>query len=777
MTKQRELVFMTGEKERFQKALDKGHSAAWDQDWGRAATYYRQALDELPNDMKALTSLGLALFEMHEYEEALEYYSKAAKLFPEDPVSFEKLSTLYEILGNKDLASNTASQAAELYLNRKDVQKAIESWGRAVAAKPENLRPHTRLAIVYERLGKKSKAAIEYLNIVSLLQEKGQTEHAEQAIRRAAKLDPRSEKVKRALQMWQQGIMLPKPAQPHSGTTPLEMDQKLLESHSEEEKEPEASPVEQARQLALSILASVVFEDAGESNAQREDRSLATIMDGGGSVFSGKGDRTRLLLHVSQVIQLQNQRNFQQAAEELRGAIKAGLKHPAAYYNLGYLYLETSNLKGAIDNLSKAVTNANFALGARLLLGQAFREQEKWTKASKEYLEALKLVDLSVSPKSQIELLHQIYDPFIDAQDKEKDTEKQIQICDNIEGILLRPNWKVQLEDITEQFGKDGESRTPLIDVLVETSSNKVVDILTNIQRLARKGLFGAAMEEAFYALKFAPTYLPLHISIGDLLLKKEQPKAAITKFLMVAEAYRVRGKTERAIATLNRVVELKPMDIDIRQNLINLLEDYGRIDDTIEEYLNLAEVHYSLAELSNARDVYAQALDIVQKHQKEADWQVRILHRLADIDTQRLDWASSINIFERICILHPKDKKANMSLVDLHYRMGEDTKAESALTRYLKHMKSEEEHAQVAKFVSRLREEMPQKTALRWLLAQAYENLGKTEEAIAELDTLGELLLDEGNNTQAISVISKIIKLNPPNIEEYQQLLKQLRG
>ncbi|OQY37390.1 MAG: hypothetical protein B6243_00610 [Anaerolineaceae bacterium 4572_5.2] len=769
---------MTGEKDRFQKALDKGHSAAWDQDWGRAATYYRQALDEQPNDVKALTSLGLALFEMREYEEALEYYSKAAKLFPEDPVSFEKLSTLYELLGNNDLASNTASQAAELYLKRKDVQKAIESWGRAVVANPENLRPHTRLAVVYDRLGQKSKAAIEYLNIVSLLQEKGQTEHAEQAIRRAAKLDPRSGKVKRALQMWQQGIMLPKPAQPHGGTTPLETEQKLLEARSEEqEKEPEASPVEQARQLALSILASVVFEDTDENGSQREDRSLATIMDGGGSVFSAQGDRTRLLLHVSQVIQLQKQRNFKQAAEELKGAIKAGLEHPAAYYNLGYLYLETNNLKGAINNLNKAITNAHFALGARLLLGQAFREQEKWGKASKEYLEALKLVDLSMAPQDQIELLHQIYDPLIDAQEKEENKEKQIQICDNIEGILLRPNWKEQLEDITEQFGKDSENRTPLVDVLVETSSNKVVDILTNIQRLARRGLFGAAMEEAFYALEFAPTYLPLHISIGDLLLKKEQTKLAIAKFSMVAEAYRIQGKTERAIATLNRVVELKPMDIDIRQSLIKLLIDYGRIDDAIEEYLNLAEVHYSLAELSNARDVYAQALDIVQTHQKEADWQVRILHRLADIDTQRLDWASSSDIFETICRLQPKDKKANMSLVDLHYRMGEDAKAESSLNRYLKQMKTEEECTQITKFISRLREEMPQKTALRWLLAQSYEKLGKIEEAITELDALGELLLNEGNNIQATSVISKIIKLNPPNVEEYQQLLNQLQS
>lgn len=767
---------MTGEKDRFQKALEKGNSAAWDQDWGRAATYYRQALDEKPNDFKALTNLGLALFEMREYKESLERYAKAAELFPKNPVSFEKQATLYELLGNNNLASKAASQAAELHLKQKDVQKAIESWGRAVATNPENLRPHTRLAMVYERLGQKSKAAIEYLNIASLLQEKGQEKHATEAIKRATKIDPKSGKVKRALDMWKKGIMLPKPAHPHSGTTPLIEDKKLLEEPQEEEKEPEASPVEQARQLALSLLASVVFEDTEKSDSKREDRSLTAIIDGSGKIFSDSGDHTRLLMHVSQVIQAQKQRNFRRAAEELKGAIKTGLEHPAAYYNLGYLCLEINNQKGAIKNLNKAITNSDFVLGARLLLGQAFREQEKWAKASKEYLEALKIVDLNMASADQKELLHQIYDPLIESQEDEKDEEKQIQICDNIESILLRPNWQEQLEDIKEQFGEEGKSLTPLVDILIESSSNKVVDMLTNIQRLARKGLFGAAMEEAFYALEFAPSYLPLHVSIGDLLLKTKKTDAATKKFLMVSESYRIQGKNERAIAILNKVVELKPMEMNFRQNLINLLVDYGRIEDAIEELLNLAEVNYSLAELSNARGAYAQALDLVQKHPVEQRWEVRILHRLADIDTQSLDWDSSIKIFEKICTLNPKDQKANMSLIDLHYRMGEDAQAENALKRYLQNMNSQKERIQVAEFMARLRDEMPKKKAIRQLLAQAYENIGKKEEAIAELDTLGELLLDEGNNTQAITVITKIINLRPTNVNEYQQLLSQLQ-
>jgi cytochrome c-type biogenesis protein CcmH/NrfG len=55
---------MTINQDAFQKAMNLGHSAAWDQMWDQAARYYRQALDLMPDNPKALTSLGLALFEM-----------------------------------------------------------------------------------------------------------------------------------------------------------------------------------------------------------------------------------------------------------------------------------------------------------------------------------------------------------------------------------------------------------------------------------------------------------------------------------------------------------------------------------------------------------------------------------------------------------------------------------------------------------------------------------------------------------------------------------------
>ena len=80
---------MPGREDIFQKAMNEGHSAAWDQEWNKAASAYRSALQEMPDHPKALNSLGLALFQQGNYEESLQIYKRVAQLTPQDPSPME----------------------------------------------------------------------------------------------------------------------------------------------------------------------------------------------------------------------------------------------------------------------------------------------------------------------------------------------------------------------------------------------------------------------------------------------------------------------------------------------------------------------------------------------------------------------------------------------------------------------------------------------------------------------------------------------------------------
>lgn len=149
---------MAGQEQIYQEAMNQGHSAAWDQEWDKAADYYRKAVEEIPDQALGLTSLGLALFELQKYDEAQAQYGRAAKITPDDPLPVEKIAEIFERIGNQKSAAEHSLTAADLWLKLKDADKAIENWTRVTRLYPEHLKAHSRLAVVHERLGHNDQA-------------------------------------------------------------------------------------------------------------------------------------------------------------------------------------------------------------------------------------------------------------------------------------------------------------------------------------------------------------------------------------------------------------------------------------------------------------------------------------------------------------------------------------------------------------------------------------------------------------------------------------------
>jgi hypothetical protein len=141
----------------------------------------------------------------------------------------------------------------------------------------------------------------------------------------------------------------------------------------------------------------------------------------------------------------------------------------------------------------------------------------------------------------------------------------------------------------TSQAG--GGPPVPLAEILTESQGNKVVESITRIHQLARLNYFRAAMEEAYYALQFAPTYLPLHAYIGELLLQQDHVQNAVEKFTVVARSYSSRGQPQRAVVVYRRLTELSPMDMVIRNRLIEQFVALGQLEDALMEYIKLGEL------------------------------------------------------------------------------------------------------------------------------------------------------------------------------------------
>ncbi|MGD9091433.1 MAG: tetratricopeptide repeat protein [Anaerolineales bacterium] len=773
---------MAGKKEIFQQAMSQGHSAAWDQNWDQASGFYRHALDEFPDHPGALTSLGLALFELEEYEESLKCYVKATEISPSDPFPYEKIAHLHEILDQKDRAQALAFKAAELYLKNKDVNKALENWIWITQLNPKNLHAHSRLAVVYERLGRQDQAVLEYITIASIFQSANDNERAWRSVNHALQISPGNPQALDAITRLRESKSLPIPHQvvDELPVEPLEPALQLEMPEEASDLNATLNPVEEARQIALSVMAGVLFEDPEEKPTEEEaKRGFRAIMRGTGSLIPKNVDRNRVILHIAQVVDLQPRGEVVRAADELERAMDVGLDHPAAYFDLGLMRAQSDRLESALRNLQYAVQHPDYAIGARLLLGDTLRKMGRLNEASVEYMEALRWADAAVVPEDQADDLRELYDPLVEAQSQVADKDAHEQLCENISEILMQPRWRVRLRSARQQLPSqaNGGPPVPLAEILTQARSSNIVGSISTIHELDQAGLFHSAMEEAFFALQFAPTYLPLHAYMGELLLKQDQVQPAIDKFHVVAKSFHTRGEGQRSIDFYRRIVELTPLEIEPRISLIEQLVALDQIEEALTEYMDFAEIYYRMADLDRARSTYNEALTLAQQSNVDIAWRIRILHRIADIDQQSLDWRQALRIYEQIRLAQPDDDKARLNIVDLNFRLGQEDKALTELDNFCIYLqKMGNDDASLA-FLENLVREDPERVIVRHRLAQQYHKLGRTEEAIAQLAAVVDILADNDNREGAIQVLQAILALKPDNAVEYQNKLKQFRG
>lgn len=768
---------MPGNEDLFQKAMNEGHSAAWDQEWEKAAAAYRKALQEFPDQPKALNSLGLALYQLANHEEALQIYQHVARLSPQDPVPVEKIAQLSERLGNLQTAVDAAMHAAELYLNQRDADKAIENWVRVTTLNPEHIGAHSRLALVHEKLGHAQQASTEYLALASLIQRSPTPEKTQEMVDKALQLVPNSPEAKQAQTLLVSGQLLPKPVRNKGGTGPIRMAQVKQLQEPSKSSASGLDPIAEARQKALTQLAEILFDFSDESPAAQQRRGLSAIMRGTGPLSPQQAERTKVVLHLGQAIDALTKNQDAQAAEELDRALDAGFNHPSLYFLLGLLYSKSERIESAQRHLQHSVKHNDYGLATRLLQGQILLKRAQSKAASLEYLEALKLADSMVAPAEQSDEIRQLYEPLIEAQQNEADETVCQRLCENISGMLLRPDWRDRLHKSREELPKqDGGLPVPLAEVLLQTQSSQVLESMNRIHQLARAGALRSAMDVAFDAVQHAPSYLPLHTLIGDLLIQENRTEDAITKFEVVAEAYSVRGEVNQASKLLRRVIQLAPMDLAARTHLIDQLVARGQVDEAVNEYMELADIYYRLAELDMARKTYTTALRVVQQANADRSWNVNILQRMADIDMQRLDWKQAMRVFEQIRTLRPDDEMVRKQLIDLNLRMAQPPQAMAELENFIAYLESNRKGDRIVAFLEELTKEHSDQPLLQRVLAEQLHRAGRTEEAVAGLDTLGETLLKTGKKKEAAEIISQIIRMNPPNADAYRQLLAQIQ-
>jgi predicted Zn-dependent protease len=147
----------------------------------------------------------------------------------------------------------------------------------------------------------------------------------------------------------------------------------------------------------------------------------------------------------------------------------------------------------------------------------------------------------------------------------------------------------------------------------------------------------------------------------------------------------------------------------------------------------------------------------------------------MADIDMQRLDWKQALRVFEQIRTLRPDNEGVRKNLIDLNLRLAQLPQAIAELENYLSYLDTNNSEQKIP-FLEELVNENEDKIILRRALAEQYKKAGQTEAAIEQLDAVGEILVEQGKNEEAANTIQQILLMNPPNAEDYRQILRQIQ-
>jgi len=115
---------------------------AWDQDWKKATAAYRKALQEFPDQPKALNSLGLALYQLGEFDEALQMYQRVAELSRMIP-RLSRKSRKFQNARNLDMAVDSSIKALKNFLTSAKWTKPLKT-GRVLP--PATRSPDRTLA-------------------------------------------------------------------------------------------------------------------------------------------------------------------------------------------------------------------------------------------------------------------------------------------------------------------------------------------------------------------------------------------------------------------------------------------------------------------------------------------------------------------------------------------------------------------------------------------------------------------------------------------------------
>lgn len=283
--------------------------------------------------------------------------------------------------------------------------------------------------------------------------------------------------------------------------------------------------------------------------------------------------------------------------------------------------------------------------------------------------------------------------------------------------------------------------------------------VLEAAQKHLAKGAYDKAIAEYQKLVKDDPNDVRTWLKIGDLFTRKGQKAEATQTYGRVAETYAKQGFFLKAVAVYKQILKLDPDIIDVQLKLGEMYEQLALISDALATYEQVAATYAkqgssekALATLQRMVDLdpenipvrikYAESLSKANKVHEAADafeGGAKLLQAQGRIDDY-------MKVAERLLFHRPEDVKLARELAELYL---ERRDAKRALSKLQVCFKSD-----------------PRDVKTLELLGDAFLGLEQKTKAISVFREIARIHLDGANKKERARILHRILELDPNDAE-----------
>lgn len=626
---------MAGNRGIYKAAMKRAQAHAWEEKWSAALREYQRAAEEFPDDLDARLGIATACAGLDRWREALEIYEDLHRGSPNDPVILERLGEAYVQIDNLSRAREVYLRLSDQHVVHRKIAQAIGALELLDELLPQDEEVMTRLARLYQEAGDRSSAVQTNVERIRLLFREERLSEAMKLCEEALQLDPDNRQAKELLFRLRREMSarrergeVVEEAPPGSAVSSYQMEEWVREATERQEQgdlETAVRLYERAveaglRRADVSYSLGVLYKDMGQLEMAIEQLGVAAA-----------DEEYALSSHYALGECYRDMGQLGEAAQQFERAlhlVDLQTIGREAVDDLIQMYEAAAEIHQQQGDLARAAslytTLAGFLQSKRWHRGRTDEFRQRAQELTEKSMFA-KLRQLGTGLLPAIES-HARGEP---AKEPPTDLEAPEAEIPSLSEGTLRP-----ITDFlrTGTYSPESLAQKPMISAEVKPLEEALAiippvpiqlpvrqldtaDLAESAQELVEasriyleKGLFNAAIDVCCEVIQQQPDYLPIHLRLGEIYERQDRPEMALSKYQALINTYLAREEKDAAVPVYEALLAISPDAVSSRSRLADLLIELDRIDDALQQLLQVALTYFRLGQTNQAVETFRSA-------------------------------------------------------------------------------------------------------------------------------------------------------------------------